>query len=199
MLLPFVFRDALIGLMRSNPARLARDGMPKTSPPQPARVCPGSNPARLASGRNAQNQPAPDSPGVSQIQPCEACVGRFALPVPTEGNCLSPQSGRVCPNGDEKGVRTEQQTQPVDLRHTGLYEGGRKYSGCPRAGVNTWAAQAGGSIRNDLRKIVRIPCTEPAFGVECRSYLEERSDRITKDGRKRGTYEEDISCDRHAE
>ena len=177
MLLPFVFCAALIGLPRSNPARLARDGMPKTLP-KPAR---------------------PRQPGVPQIQPCEACVGRFALPVPTEGNCLSPQSGRVCPNGDEKGVRTEQQTQPVDLRHTGLYEGGRQYPGCSRAGGSIRAAQAGGSIRNDLRKIVRIPCTEPAFGVECRSYLEERSDRITKDGRKRGTYEEDISCDRHAE
>ena len=182
MLLPFVFRAALIGLMRSNPARLASrrnaqnqpapdsPGVPQIQPceacvetecPKPARPgVPQIQPCEACSGRNAQNtpktsppqtalgasdptlrgllgtecskhsqnQPAPDSPGVSQIQPCEACVGRFALPVPTEGNCLSPQSGRVCPNGDEKGVRTEQQTQPVDLRHTGLYEGGRKYS-----------------------------------------------------------------------
>ena len=123
---------------------------------------------------------------------------RFALPASTEGNCLSPQGGRVCPNGGEKGVRTEQQTQPVDLRHTGLYEGGRQSPGCTK-GAAIPGLPRRAAYRDDLRKIVRIPCTEPAFGVECRSYLEERSDRITKDGRKRGTYEEDISCDRHAE
>ena len=203
MLLPFVFRATLIGLPRSNLAR-------------------------LASGRNAQNQPAPDSPGVPQIQPCEACSGRNAQNTPKTS---PPQTARGASNPTLRGLRREvctasphrgQLSEPTKWASLpewgrkrranraanaaggfeayrtvrrraevfGLYEGGRKYSDCTKAG---------GSIRNALRKIVRIPCTEPAFGVECRSYLEERSDRITKDGRKRGTYEEDISCDRHAE
>ena len=163
MLLPFVFRAALIGLMRSNPARLARDGMPKTSPPQTARYA--SNPTLRGLRREV----------------CTASPHRGQLSEPTKWASL-PEWGRK-----RRANRAANAAGGFEA-----YRAVRRRAAIP--GLPRRAA-----YRDALRKIVRIPCTEPAFGVECRSYLEERSDRITKDGRKRGTYEEDISCDRHAE
>ena len=149
MLLPFVFRDALIGLMRSNPARLARDGMPKTLP-KPARPrqlgCARDPTLRGLLGtecpKHSQNQPAPDSPGVPQIQPCEACSGRNAQNTPKTS---PPQTARGASNPTLRGLRREVCTASP---HRGQLSEPTKWASLPEWGrkrrANRAANAAGG-------------------------------------------------------